>query len=216
MENGMDWILFPQILAGAALVFSLLVFAGRLLAFNRLPRPVDRAIPKGSPRAGLVYAFTLGMAPWAKESTRLHMVAYLRGVAFHLGIFLGLGILLASPWLGQLPAAWRLLLAIGAAMGALLGLAGFAARLLERDLKALSTPDDFAAVLVVSIFLASAGLWLVLPVAQPFFYLASAVLLVYAPFSKIRHCIYYAYSRMFFGKFVGTRAILPHGQQGLG
>jgi hypothetical protein len=210
----MDWILFFKILAAGALVFSILAFAGRLQAFTSLSRPVDRAVPKGSPRAGLVYAFTLGMAPWAKESTRLHRVAYLRGVAFHLGIFLGLGILLASPWLGRLPAAWRSLLGIGAALGAALGLAGFAARLFERNLKALSSLDDYAAVLVVSLFLACASLSLFLPAALPLFYLASSVLLVYAPFSKIRHCLYYASSRMFFGKFVGSRAILPHSQQG--
>jgi hypothetical protein len=204
-----------QILTGAALLFSVLAFAGRLRAFNRLARPADRAVPKGSPRAGLLYAYTLGMAPWAKESTRLHSLAYLRGVAFHLGIFLGLGILLASPWLGGLPSLWRALLGAGAALGALLGLAGFAARLLERNLSALSNPDDYAAVLVVSLFLASASLWLFVPEALPLFYLVSAVLLVYAPFSKIRHCLYYAYSRMFFGKFVGARAVLPHSQQGV-
>lgn len=211
----MERILFLQILAGAALAFSLLAFAGRVRAFNRLARPADRAVPKGSRRAGLAYAFTLGMAPWAKESTRRHMLAYLRGVAFHLGIFLGLGILLASPWLGQLPALWRSLLGMGAALGALLGLAGFAARFLEHNLKALSTPDDYASVLIVSLFLASASLWLFVPATLPFFYLVSAAMLVYAPFSKIRHCIYYAYSRMFFGKFVGSRAVLPHSQQGL-
>jgi hypothetical protein len=211
----MEWILFFKILAGAALFFSLLVFAGRFRAFNRLTRPADQARPKGSLHAGLVYAYTLGMAPWAKESTRIHLFAYLRGVAFHLGIFLGLGILLTSPWLGALPAAWRSALAIGTAIGALLGLAGFAARHLERNLKVLSTLDDYAAVLLVSLFLASASLWLIEPVTLPLFYLASAVLLVYAPFSKIRHCIYYAYSRMFFGRFVGSRAILPHSQQRL-
>jgi hypothetical protein len=211
----MERILFLQILAGGALFFSLVVFAGRVRAFKRLAHPADLAVPKGSPRAGLVYAYTLGMAPWAKESTRLHSAAYLRGVAFHLGIFLGLGILLASPWLGQLPPVWSSLLAIGAALGALLGLAGFAARFLEHNLKALSTPDDYAAVLVVSLFLASASLWLFVPATLPLFYLVSAAMLVYAPFSKIRHCIYYAYSRMFFGKFVGSRAVLPHSQQGL-
>jgi hypothetical protein len=204
-----------QILTGAALLFSVLAFAGQLRAFNRLARPADRAVPKGSPRAGLLYAYTLGMAPWAKESTRLHSLAYLRGVAFHLGIFLGLGILLASPWLGGLPSLWRALLGAGAALGALLGLAGFAARLLERNLSALSNPDDYAAVLAVSLFLASASLWLFVPQALSLFYLVSAVLLVYAPFSKIRHCLYYAYSRMFFGKFVGARAVLPHSQQGV-
>ena len=210
----MTLILFTQIFVGLALVFTVAAFGWRLRLFNTLARPVDRSTPKGNPRLGILYAFTLGMAPWAKESTRRHGIAYLRGVAFHLGIFLGLGILIFSPWLYLLPAAWRTLLALGAALGALLGLAGFIARFAEHNLKALSTPDDYTAVLVVSLFQASAGLWLVYAPALPLFYIVSAIMLVYAPFSKIRHCIYYAYSRLFFGKFVGSRAVLPHSQQG--
>ena len=210
----MTLILFTQILAALALVFTVIAFGWRLRLFNSLARPVDRSTPKGNPRLGVLYAYTLGMAPWAKESTRRHGIAYLRGVAFHLGIFLGLGILISSPWLYQLPVTWRALLALGAVLGALLGLAGFIARFAEHNLKALSTPDDYTAVLVVSLFQVSAGLWLVYAPALPLFYLVSAIMLVYAPFSKIRHCIYYAYSRLFFGKFVGSRAVLPHSQQG--
>ena len=171
----MTLILFTQIFAALALVFTLAAFGWRLRLFNALARPVDRSTPKGNPR---------------------------------------LGILIVSPWLYLLPVAWRTLLALGAALGALLGLAGFITRFAEHNLKALSTPDDYTAVLVVSLFQASAGLWLVFAPALPLFYLVSAVMLVYAPFSKIRHCIYYAYSRLFFGKFVGSRAVLPHSQQG--
>ena len=40
------------------------------------------------------------------------------------------------------------------------------------------------------------------------FWLVSAVLLVYMPLGKIRHCIYYAYSRLFFGKAIGSRGVL--------
>lgn len=60
---------------------------------------------KGSPKRGVLYAFTFGMMPWAKESTRRHMLAYLRGVGFHAGIFAGLGALLVSPWWALLPQA---------------------------------------------------------------------------------------------------------------
>jgi hypothetical protein len=205
------WI-YPLI-AAAALAFSAAAFAWRLRTFRSLALPKDQAAPKGKPGLGILYAYTLGMAPWAKESTRRHLAAYLRGVAFHLGIFLGLGILVASPWLGAVPGSWKSILAGGAFLGALLGLSGFATRVFERNLKALSTRDDYAAVLLVSLFLGSAGLWLVVPPALPVFYLFSAALLVYAPFGKIRHCIYYAYSRLFFGRFFGARAVLPHGQQ---
>ncbi len=202
-----------QVLAGLALAFSVLAFARRLRAFNVLPRPVDRSMAKGSPRTGVLYAFMWGMMPWAKESTRRHFIAYTRGVGFHLGIFLGLGVLIASPWLEPIGTEWRVALAIATGAGALLGFAGFAARLVERNLGALSTRDDYFAVFIVSLFLAAASLWLIDPAAAPVLYGVSAIMLVYAPLGKIRHCIYYAYSRLFFGRFVGRRAVLPHHQQ---
>lgn len=205
---------FSLILTGMALVFTLLSFGWRLRNFNALSRPVDHSSPKGDPLAGVLYAFTLGMAPWAKESTRRHWMAYMRGVAFHLAIFLGLALLLAGPWMGSFPGGWRTGLALVTGLGTLLGLAGFVARLVERNLRALSTPDDYFAVLLVSLFLAAATAALLNLALLPIFYFVSAVMLVYAPLGKIRHCIYYAYSRLFFGKFVGRRAVLPHVQQG--
>ncbi len=209
----MNLIDFTQIIAALALVFTLAAFGWRLRAFNHLTRPKDRSIPKGNVQVGILYAYTLGMAPWAKESTRRHWVAYLRGIIFHVGIFLGLGILLVSPWMATFPGMIRTLLAFATGVGALLGLAGFALRIVERNLKALSTPDDYFAVLMVSAFLAASSAWLAGWVSLPVFYIVSGLMLVYAPFSKIRHCIYFAYSRLFFGRFVGTRAVLPHGQQ---
>lgn len=210
----MNAVTLTQTLVYLSLLFAVLAFARKLRAFNALPRPSDRSSPKGKPRSGVIYAYTLGMAPWAKESTRLHWAAYLRGVAFHLGIFLGLGMLLVSPWLPGLPLIWRLPLAVALGVGALLGLVGFAARFLERNLKAISSPDDYFSVLLVSLFLAAASLGTADAAFLPACHLIGAVMLVYAPFSKIRHCIYYAYARLFFGNFFGRRAVLPHSQQG--
>ena len=201
------------ILAGLAMVFSILAFGWRLQNYNKLNRPVDRSTPKGKVNSGIFYAYTLGMAPWSKESTRLHWISYIRGIAFHLGIFLGLGLLVISPWIHVLPSWIRILLAVCAGLGSVFGLTGFVMRLAEHNLRAISTRDDFFTVLLVSLYLASTGLWLVFPPAQPLFYLTGAIMLVYAPFSKIRHCIYFAYSRLFYGKFIGSRAVLPHSQQ---
>jgi hypothetical protein len=184
-----------------------------LRVFNALARPGDRSTPKGDPATGVRYAFTWGMAPWAKESTRRHWLAYLRGIAFHLAIFLGLALFVGSPWLSLLPREWRLALATATGLGAVFGLAGFVARFVERNLRALSTLDDYFAVLLVSLFLAAASAALINLALLPVFYFVSAAMLVYAPLGKIRHCIYYAYSRLFFGKFVGRRAVLPHEQQ---
>jgi hypothetical protein len=202
-----------QIIAAAALIFCLAVYSWRLRQLNKLTVPADRSPSRGDTRQGILYAYTLGMAPWSKESTRRHWVSYLRGVAFHLGIFLGLAILVLSPWIPRLPGWVQLTLAVLAALGAVFGLIGFAARFIDANLKSLSTPDDFFAVLIVSLFLAAAAVGLATPVLQPIFFFIAAIMLIYAPFSKIRHCIYFAYSRLFFGRFTGRRAVLPHSQQ---
>ena len=210
----MSFSVASQILAALAIIFTVFAFGQRLQTFSRLSRPVDQAKSKGSLQTGVLYAYTLGMAPWSKESTRRHAIAYMRGVAFHAGIFLGLLLLIASPWLGGVPQVVRTLLGIGMALGALFGFAGLVLRFVEPNLKALSTPDDYFAVSIVSLFLASEALWLFLPQAQVFIYLVSAAMLVYAPLGKIRHCIYFVYSRLFYGRFIGSRAVLPHSQQG--
>jgi hypothetical protein len=209
----MDLITWTRWLAWISLAFSAAAFAWRLVNFNRLPRPAERAAPKGKTSAGVVYAYTLGMAPWAKESTRNHWVAYLRGVGFHLGVFLSIALLVISPWVPAWPGWLRFTLAAITLVCGLLALAGIGMRLVDPTLKPLSTPDDFLAVLLVGLFQLAAALWLVVPASGPLFFIVSALTAVYAPLSKIRHCIYYAYSRFFYGRFVGVRGVLPHSQQ---
>jgi hypothetical protein len=156
----------------------------------------------------VLYAFTLGMMPWAKESTRRHLRAYLRGIGFHVGIFAGLLALLVSPGWTSLPAIARTGLAILTALGAIFGAAGTGMRLVERNLRRISTPDDHASVLLVTAFLAATSAALARPAWMPAMFLGAALMLVYAPLGKIRHCIYFFLSRLFFGLFLGRRAIL--------
>ncbi len=201
------------ILAVLAAIFAVAAFGRRLRAFNALPRPKDRATPKGSVSSGVAYAYTLGMLPWAKESTRRHWIAYLRGVGFHVMIFLSLALLIVSPWFTQLPIGLRTFLALFTALGAIFGLAGLVMRFVEHNLKALSTLDDIFAVALVSLFMFTATIALLNTTWTWLFWLVSSVMLVYMPLGKIRHCIYYAYSRLFFGKAIGSRGVLPHSQQ---
>lgn len=209
----MNILLLTQILAGAGAIFCISAFTFRLRKFLDLASPIDRSIPRGRINAGVAYALTLGMMPWAKESTRRHALAYLRGVGFHLVVFMCLAIFLGSPWLRLLPTSLRSGLAYVTVFGALLAFLGFLARFFDKTLKALSTPDDYFAILLVSLFLSAAALALWVPTTLPWFYLLAALIFVYMPLGKIRHCIYFAFSRLFFGRFFGRRGIFPHEQQ---
>src|SRR4030067_2735182 len=85
-------------------------------------------------------------------------LAYWRGIGFHLGIFLAMAALLLRPLWASLP--WPALKAIAVAIivCGLLGAGGAAARLRERSLRRLSTPDDHFAVWLVSAFILATGL----------------------------------------------------------
>jgi nitrate reductase gamma subunit len=211
----MATLFLSQILAVVALAFCLAAFAVRLRTFVRLARLVDRSTPRGSASAGVVYALSQGMMPWAKESTRRHALAYLRGVGFHLTVAISLVVFLVSPWLSDVPTIFRNVLAGVTGIGALLAFLGFLSRFTDKSLKALSTPDDYFAILLVSLYLAVSALALWNLALLPLFYLFTALVLGYMPFGKIRHCIYFAFSRMFFGKFFGRRGVYPHNQQEL-
>ena len=204
----MEIQLLTGVLALFALVFSVAAFGSRWAQMQRLPFAIDKSMPKDSASHGILYAFTLGMAPWAKESTRRHMVAYLRGIAFHFGIFAGLAALLASPWFGSIPSIILMLFAVVTGFGALMGVAGGVMRIAEHNLKAISTPDDHAAVWLVSLFLAAMTLALLSPAFIPAMYIVAAAMLVYAPLGKIKHCIYFYFGRLFYGLHIGRRGIV--------
>ena len=201
-----------QLLTGAlalvALVFSMSAFASRWAQMQKLPFAKDRSIPKDSATKGILYAFTLGMAPWSKESTRLHMLAYLRGIAFHVGIFAGLAAFLASPWFETIPLIVRVAFAILTGFGAAMGVAGALMRVVEHNLRAISTPDDHASVWLVTIFLAAMTIVLGATAFVPAMWVIAAAMLVYAPMSKIRHCIYFYFGRLFFGIHIGRRGVV--------
>jgi hypothetical protein len=154
------------------------------------------------------------MAPWEKESTRIHWIAYLRGIFFHIGIFTAFAVLLASPWLSLLPdlLIWVVVAVTG--IGALFGFAGIIMRLSGPNERLLSLPDDYASVFLTSLFTALASVALIWPAALPVFYVIAGIMMAYIPISKIRHCVYFFYSKFFFGFGFGRRGVIgqPKGE----
>ncbi len=184
---------------------------GLLLRINeimRRPFKQDLARPRGNERRGILFAFTLGMAPWEKESTRQHWLAYFRGIFFHVGIFSAFAVLFASPWLAQLP-DWVKWIALAlTAAGAVFGFLGIPMRLKGPNERMLSLPDDYFSVFLTSLFIALAAVVLLVPAWLPAFYIVTGVMSIYIPISKIRHCVYFFYSKFFFGYGFGRRGVI--------
>lgn len=186
-------------------LFGILLRLGEIM--NR-PYKKDLARGRGSDGRGILFAFTLGMAPWEKESTRIHWIAYLRGIFFHIGIFTGFAVLIANPWLSLLP-NWLVWIGVAiTAIGALFGFAGIFMRLADANERILSLPDDYASVFLTSLFTSLACIELVWPTILPAFYLVAGLMVAYLPLSKIRHCIYFFYSKTFFGMGFGHRGVI--------
>lgn len=203
-------MVLAQLLTLAGLIVGVFGIYRRYAETKRRALPADHSPIKGSLPHGIQYAFTTGMMPWAKESTRIHMIAYLRGIGFHVGIFAAIGTVLLSPFWGYLPPILSLLLAWVLVLGALLGAAGGILRIAEHNLRGLSLPDDHFAVWLTTLFIAVTGLAVRNEAFMIPMYIVSAITFVYVPFGKIRHCLYFFFSRIFFGKFFGRRAVFPH------
>lgn len=199
-----------QLLALAGLLAGLYGIYIRYIETKRRALPADNSPLKGNPSHGIAYAFTKGMLPWAKESTRLHMIAYLRGIGFHIGIFTSIGALLISPFWRNLPPLLSSTLIWALTIGALLGAAGGLMRIIEHNLRGLSLPDDHFAVWLVTVWMAVSAVAVWNEAWMLVYYVLSAITLAYIPLGKIRHCLYFFFSRTFFGKFFGRRAVFPH------
>jgi hypothetical protein len=197
----------------AILLFSLLVaIVGAAIWVVEsliLPRAPDPSHPRGSVREGIYYAFTGGMLPWKKESVRLHWFSYIRGVLFHLGIFTGIIVLVTSLFINISDFASAAVFGPTLSLGVVAGIFGIAARLTDRNLRALSTLDDHISVSLVTLFLIAALSFSLNVASQTVFYGVASVLCLYAPWSKMRHFVYFFFSRMTFGTFAGHRGILP-------
>lgn len=210
----MDSIMMTRLIALAGLILGLLGIVIRLRDIMNRPFKQDLARQRGSPSRGVLFAFTLGMAPWEKESTRIHWIAYLRGIFFHVGIFTAFGVLFASWWLMLLPAILVWFGVAITALGAVFGFAGIYIRLSGANERLLSLPDDYASVFLTSLFTALASATLLWPTVLPAFYVVTGIMMAYIPISKIRHCVYFFYSKFFFGFHFGRRGVIgqPKGE----
>ena len=103
-------------------------------------------------------------------------------------------------------------LPIGAAF--LVGLGRIVRRIRDPYIRAISSPDDVFSVILLTVwfffaFLAvpnstANGEWHLLG----YFFIAT-FFLVYVPFSKISHYLYYPFTRYYLGKTLGHRGVFP-------
>jgi hypothetical protein len=209
-----------------ALGFMGLVYILRIRWILRYKAGRDRQAPTGSaattPAKGAIYSlFNIAM-PWAMESTRQKFFFYVQFVIFHLGAAVAIGMSFLIPYAPDLMEPSWVVRSFQGILGAacLVGCYRLYRRLTHPVMRLISTPDDIFSLLLLTSFFFFAALaapnrpergegWLLI------YFIMTAFFLVYVPFSKISHYLYYPFTRYYFGRSMGHRGVYPlkHGPQ---
>ena len=205
-----------------ALVFMALVYTTRIIWFLHFKAGGERQAATGSPSTtpakGILYSWANIAMPWAMESTRKKYLMYVQFVIFHLGVTLAIALSFIIPYAKKLldipGVAPGLQVVIGAAF--VVGIMRIIRRVASPYMRAISSPDDYFSLVLLTVWFLSAvlaapnpeqtaaGKWCLLS-----FFILTAFFLIYVPFSKISHYLYYPFTRYYFGKSMGYRGVFP-------
>ncbi len=200
----------------AALIFMGIVYVFRLVWLFKFSSSKDKTFPEGNERAGIAFSMMNIAMPWAMESTRKNRVFYVQFVIFHLGVAAAISATFIIPYAPGVfalrPVMWLFRLVIGAAC--VVGLMRLFRRIANPTVRLVSTPDDYLSLILMILFFAAG--FLAVPNAYRtaewpliVFFGLTAFLLVYVPFSKICHYLYYPFTRFFLGRSMGHRGGFP-------
>lgn len=205
-----------------ALIFMALVYTLRLRwIFKRFPAGKERqgstGNPNTTPKKGFLYSWAIIGMPWVMESSRTKPITYGMFVIFHVGVVVAIaesfiipyapGFLAANPWLTTV-------IQVSCGAACVVGVLRFIRRVSDKGMRAISSPDDYFSLLLLTVWFAfaalagsnnaAAGEGILLT-----YFWMTAFFLVYVPFSKISHYLYYPITRYYFGKSMGNRGTYP-------
>ena len=208
----MEFSEFQQLTHEIGTAILVLLYLVRLVVLLRRRPARDLASnPRGEIWRGMVDAFLTIVAPWRMESSRKHWTrtSSLWSFTWACSLCIALSFVITyapelltvagarrGPW-----SCWRPRFVAG-------GL-----RLYRRvrlpEMRIISSPDDYIAMGMVLGFLGTGMLSLLgWEAAIIAYFIVSALFLVYEPFSKIRHYIYYPFARYYYGAAFGRRGVI--------
>ncbi len=200
----------------AALVFMASVYALRVAWLFRFPPRRERTRPAGRAAAGAAYSLINIANPGGMESTRKRPWFYFQFVVFHIGVAAAISATFLIPYapviLENAFLAWTFTVLMASAF--LVGMVRLYRRLTTPVLRMVSTPDDFASLILMIVYFAS-GILALSPLADRsewpliLFFSLTTFFLVYVPFSKIGHYLYYPFARIYLGRTLGHRGAWP-------
>jgi nitrate reductase gamma subunit len=203
-----------------ALLFMACVYTLRIIWLLHFKAGRERQAPTGQFRTstakGVGYSLLNIAMPWGMESTRKKPFFYFQFVLFHLGVVASIGLSFIIPYFPELleSAALVALLQVIIGLAILVSLYRVYRRISQKVMRAISSPDDYFSLALLAVWFLSA--FLSVPnrpeqgegILLAFFFL-TAFFLIYVPFSKISHYLYYPFTRYYFGKTMGYRGVYP-------
>lgn len=203
-----------------ALLIMATVYTIRLIWLFRFKAGGDRQGRTGrlstSPQKGALYSLANIAMPWAMESTRTHLVFWIQFALFHLGVTAAITLSFVIPYGPSALESGIVVLGFRAFIGAafLVGCYRMYRRISDRTMRAISTPDDYFSLALLTVWFGfgvfaapndiSNGEGVMLT-----FFLLTAFFLIYVPFSKIGHYLYYPITRYYLGRSLGYRGVYP-------
>lgn len=204
----------------AALVFMALVYITRLYWITRRKAGRERQAATGvgstESKTPILYSMAIIGMPWAMESSRTKLFLWLQFVVFHLGVVAAIALSFIIPYAPSILNSETVVLVFQIIIGAafLTGAGRIIRRAGSKYMRAISSPDDYFSLVLLTAWFAFA--FLAAPndasggeaILLTYFFL-TAFFLVYVPFSKISHYLYYPFTRYFLGKTFGRRGVYP-------
>ncbi len=203
-----------------ALVFMATVYFMRVRWFLKWPLAKERQPATGmgdtNPKKGARYSIGKIAMPWAMESSRNKPLMYAQFVIFHVGVVAAIGLSFIIPYGPRLLESAGLVSLIQLLTGAacIIGVFRIIRRLTNPYMRAISSPDDHFSLVLLTVWFAFAFM------AAPnnisggegvmiAYFMLTAFFLVYVPFSKISHYLYYPFTRTYLGRHFGRMGVYP-------
>lgn len=194
----------------AVLAAFTLMYLARLFWLRSLRAPMETAAPKGSARRGILLSFGSVFVPWSMESTRKHTAIWVEFALFHIAVAIAIGATFVHPYAPQVlagPVVYTLTVFL--AIGVVAGVLRFVRRVARPEMRAISTPDDYFSISIVTIYFGTAiwGLVTDSNLGLIAYFGLTTFLLLYVPWSKISHYLYMPFTRFYFGFLFGRRGV---------
>ena len=206
-----------------ALSFMALMYAIKIRGLLKKPFPPEKAELKGDRVSGALLSLTNVLRPWDMESTSKHLFFYTEFIIFHVAVALTIGstfFIPLTPWLMTPTVSAVIMVFMGLAF--LIGLRRIYRRLTVPEIKIISSPDDYFAIILMTAFFAvgfiTMYLWIEGKPETGFmwiFFLMTTFFLLYVPFSKISHYVLYPFGRVNYGMIFGGRGVLNKGNKNI-